>query len=904
MATYGKIGEFKESEESWTQYVERLEQYFLANEVEDVAKRRAILLTVCGSKTYALARDLLQPAKPAETTFKKIVDTLEKHFSPKPSEIVERYKFHSRNRNEDEGIAAYVAELRKLTEHCNFGETLPEMLRDRLVCGINNKKIQRRLLVERDLTLKKAEEIALGEELAAKHVVGIQSDTTPSSVNQVDARDKNGIKDAKDHRPDSECYRCGEKHEASACQFKDAQCFKCGRRGHISKACRGDKNKKKKTSKGTDSGTREGEQTGSRDSKPAKGKKKQQTHLVDEVSREEGVYVATMYHIRGQSKPKAFEVTVELCGEPHKLEIDTGATRTVLNEETYKKLRDKLELNNSKAILSTYTGEKIPVSGEVLIPVKYQNQLHNLSAMVVKSPGPNLLGRDWLQVIKLNWNSIFNIQEGNPQLQKILDAHKDVFGEGLGTLKGTEAKIYVDRSAPPKFMKARPVPYALKAKVEKELDRLQSEGIISPVVFTEWAAPIVPVVKQDGSVRICGDYKCTVNQVSKLDNYPIPKTEDLLATLGGGNKFTKLDMSQAYQQLLLDEESKKYTTINTHKGLYQYNRLPFGVSSAPGIFQCTMENLLQGITHVVVRVDDILVSGKDDPDHLANLEAVLSRISTAGLKLRLAKCLFIQPEVTYYGYVISGDGIKPVVAKVDAIKNAPEPKNVSQLRAFLGMLNCYHRFLPDVATILEPLHQLLRKGSTWQWGKEQQEAFATSKELLQSAELLVHFDPAKELVLATDASDYGVGAVLSHKMEGGTERPIGYMSRSLNGDERNYSTLEKEALAIIFGVKKFHQFLYGHSFTIKTDHKPLEGLLNEKKGIPALAAPRIQRWALTLSAYEYKISYKAGQTNGNADGLSRLPLPEMPESVPVPGETISLMEHLEGTPVHSGHIKE
>ena len=159
MGTYGKMGEFKESEESWSQYVERLEQYFLANEVKDVAKRRAILLSVCGSETYA--RDFLQPARPAETAFKKIVDTLEKHFSPKPSEIVERYKFNSRNRNEDEGVAAYVAELRKLTEHCNFGETLPEMLRDRLVCGINNKKIQRRLQAERELTLKKAEEIAL-----------------------------------------------------------------------------------------------------------------------------------------------------------------------------------------------------------------------------------------------------------------------------------------------------------------------------------------------------------------------------------------------------------------------------------------------------------------------------------------------------------------------------------------------------------------------------------------------------------------------------------------------------------------------------------------------------------------------------------------------------------------------
>jgi len=178
-----------------------------------------------------------------------------------------------------------------------------------------------------------------------------------------------------------------------------------------------------------------------------------------------------------------------------------------------------------------------------------------------------------------------------------------------------------------------------------------------------------------------------------------------------------------------------------------------------------------------------------------------------------------------------------------------------------------------------------------------------SKELLQSAELLVHFDPAKELILATDASDYGMGAVLSHKMEGGTERPIGYMSRSLTGAERNYSTFEKEALAIIFGVKKFHQFFHRHSLTIKTNHKLLEGLLNEKKGIPALPAPRIQRWALNLSVYEYKM-YKAGQTNRNADGLSMLPLPEMSDSVPVPGETILLMEHLEGTLVHSGHIKE
>lgn len=184
--------------------------------------------------------------------------------------------------------------------------------------------------------------------------------------------------------------------------------------------------------------------------------------------------------------------------------------------------------------------------------------------------------------------------------------------EGLGTLKGVKVKIYVDQERRTQIYQSKISALRIETNVKLELERLEREGIILPVEFSEWAAPIVPVAKPNGTVRICGDYKLTVNQVSKLDNYPIPKTEDLLATLGGGEKFTKLDMSQAYQQMTLDEESRKFTTINTHKGLFQYNRLPFGVSSAPGIFQRTMENLLQGIPNVIVRMDDILISGKDD----------------------------------------------------------------------------------------------------------------------------------------------------------------------------------------------------------------------------------------------------------------------------------------------------
>jgi hypothetical protein len=203
------------------------------------------------------------------------------------------------------------------------------------------------------------------------------------------------------------------------------------------------------------------------------------------------------------------------------------------------------------------------------------------------------MGRDWLGVFQLDWSEIFSISEFNKteELEKMLSKFEEVFRDELGAVKGMKAKIYVDQAAQPRYYKARPVPYAIKEKVEQELDRLLDCGI-EPVEFSEWAAAIVPVVKGDGTIRICGYYKVTVNTVSKLGNYPIPKTEDLYATLGGGEEFAKLDMNQAYNQLHLDDESQKYVTVNTHRGLYRYNRLPYGVSSSPGIFQRTLENLL------------------------------------------------------------------------------------------------------------------------------------------------------------------------------------------------------------------------------------------------------------------------------------------------------------------------
>ena len=402
------------------------------------------------------------------------------------------------------------------------------------------------------------------------------------------------------------------------------------------------------------------------------------------------------------------------------------------------------------------------------------------------------------------------------------------------------------------------------------------------------------MLKRDGAVRIGGDYKVTVNQAAKLDTYPLPRIEDLFASLNEGKTFTKLDLAHAYHQVPLDEESKNLVAINTHKGLYRYHRLPFGVSSAPSIFQRIIENILRDIPHVCIYLDDILVTGGTEPEHLSTLNEVLGRLSGEGLRLKRGKCAFMMPTVEYLGHSISAEGLRPTQTKIRAIVDVPAPQNVSQLRSFLGLVNYYGKFLSNLSNTLAPLYQLLQKQRRWSWNTLQEEAFLTAKKQFTAPCLLAHYNPEKGLILSCDASPYGVGAVLSQQMEEGTEKPVAFSSRSLSPAERKYAQLEKEGLAIIFGVKKFHQYLLGRKFKIYSDHKPLQHLFSESHPVPAMASARIRRWVLTLGAYDYTICYKPGKNQANADSLSRLPLPESPPEVATPGEIVFMMETLQG----------
>ena len=371
--------------------------------------------------------------------------------------------------------------------------------------------------------------------------------------------------------------------------------------------------------------------------------------------------------------------------------------------------------------------------------------------------------------------------------------------------------------------------------------------------------------------RLCGDYKVTVNPVLDVNQYPLPRPNDLFATLAGGKHFSTLDLSHAYNQLQLDKDSRKYLTINTHHGLYRYTRLPFGVGSAPALFQKFMDLILQGLEGVICYLD-ILVSGQTEAEHLDNLRKVFQRLQDHGVRIKRDKCTFLKPSVQYLGHRIDAQGLHATDDKIKALTEAPTPKNLQELRSFLGLLNYYGRFISNLSSLLHPLNTLLQKDTPWEWTKECDSAFKAAKAKIVDSNVLVHYDPNLPIRLAGDASAYGIGAVISHLMEDGTEHPIAFASRTLLPNEKNYSQVEKEALSLIFGIRKFHTYLYGRKFTLVTDHKPLTTIFGEKKGIPPMAAARLQRWAIQLSAYTYEIEFRCTQEHSNADCLSRLPI--------------------------------
>ncbi|XP_053872984.1 uncharacterized protein LOC128831041, partial [Malaclemys terrapin pileata] len=411
----------------------------------------------------------------------------------------------------------------------------------------------------------------------------------------------------------------------------------------------------------------------------------------------------------------------------------------------------------------------------------------------------------------------------------------------------------------------RPLPYHRRQVVEKEVRAMLDLGVIEPSQ-SEWRSPVVLVPKPDGSQRFCIDFR-RVNAISKFDAYPMPRIDELLARLGGARYITTLDLSKGYWQIPLEPASREKTAFATPTGLYQFTRMPFGLHGAPATFQRLMDRLLQPHQeYAAAYLDDVVIYSPQWETHLERVAAVLRSLREAGLTANPKKCRIGWQETKYLGYAIGHGQVKPLIGKVQAIANCPPPTTKRQVRQFLGLAGYYRRFIPQFAAIAAPLTGLLTKDSPRQviWTTECDRAFRTLKKCLCSEPVLYSPDFNLPFVLQTDASEVGLGAVLSQDV-GGEEHPVLYISRKLFPREKNYAVVEKEALAVKWACEALRYYILGVPFTLVTDHSALQWLGRMKDH-----NMRLQRWYLALQPFAFTVRHRAGKEHANADFLSRL----------------------------------
>ena len=428
--------------------------------------------------------------------------------------------------------------------------------------------------------------------------------------------------------------------------------------------------------------------------------------------------------------------------------------------------------------------------------------------------------------------------------------------------------------AQPRKVPLRRMPLSVRKEVAWQVSKMQETGVIVPSK-SPWSSPVVLVRKKDGTHRFCVDYR-NLNAVTKPDSYPLPRMDDLLKQLGRCKFFSTLDLAAGYWQIKMHPESREKTAFATAQGLFEFQVMPFGLTNAPAVFQRLMQRVLMGVNppqgpdFVSVYIDDILIFSESIEDHLQHLQLVLERLVEAKLKLKPSKCRFIRNQVEYLGHVITPEGLKTSPKLLEAVKKFPVPRNLREVRQYLGLCSYYRRFISQFAAVARPLHLLTRKGADFRWCTECEQAFETLKRRLTEAPVLAYPQARKPFILETDASGGGLGAVLSQAQADTRVHPIGYASRSLSKAESNYTITELETLAVVWALSHFRSYIYGNDVTVYTDHSAVRAVLET----PNPSGKHARWWSKVYESgvKTIKIVYKSGKSNTNADALSRAPV--------------------------------
>ena len=573
--------------------------------------------------------------------------------------------------------------------------------------------------------------------------------------------------------------------------------------------------------------------------------------------------------------------------------VDTGAAVSLMRENEYYRLCKLLKRPawlSPSVQLHSVNGGQLQVCGES--EFKF-DKCSPVTLVIVKDIlTPCILGMDFLvkakaqltfdkQTVRLFDTRYVYMEDvsgdknievvhestGSDVIDNVLRENDDVFSTDQDKLGRCHVEPCVINTgdAEPIMQRPRRLPLEKRAIIEEEIDKMMDEGVIRPS-SSPWSSPVVIVTKKDGSARFCIDYR-KLNSVTISDSYSLPSIQEIFDSMAGATIFSTIDLTSGYHQFTMKPEDIPKTCFCTHVGNFEFLRMPFGLKNAPGQFQRVMNKVLAGLIGRVcyVYLDDIVIFSRNPTEHAEHLQQVFSRLRDANLKIKRKKCFFAKSSVDLLGYHINKEGIAPQSEKVSAIRNMTAPTDKTAVRSFLGMTNYYRQCIPGYAQLSRPLQDLTSPKASFKWEDEQQRAFEQLKATLTSDQVMAYPRIGEPYRLYTDACDYAVGAILTQTDEHGLERPVHYVSHQLDSCQRRWATIEKEAFAIVYALKKLRPYLWGAQFTILTDHKPLRSLF-----LGEVANTKIQRWAVLIAEFGAPIEYREGKNNVRADMLSRI----------------------------------
>ena len=787
----------------------------------------------CGLQALEKIQFIVSPRSIEDMTFAEIEQAIKTYLRPRERlTIAERANFYVMKQDAEENIMDFVVRLRKAAQHCKFDDLktsldpTEEMIRLALISGLKDNHTKESLLekmVSTDMNISQILEFIRQYEQrqqfinpiisSTRDVLHITNETDNNDINFSNYKTKNKISKERI----SGCNYCGNYHAAKSCPAYGKICNVCKKRNHFARMCKASK---------------------------------QEIHAVLQNKEKIDIYCVdhseSIYTINQKLEP----IKINGCMIP--MQIDTGASVSVISKNLWNILKQP-KLQVCKKSLEAYDGHVMSTLGEFSAIISKENIDKESKVIVINTKKEfGLLGRDLLSHNDIELQNFVNTE------------HKSKHNLFLPTISGVIAKMNLIKDAKDKFVRARPVPIALQEKVKEELIKLEMMGIITPIESSTNASPVVWVIKKNGDIRMCADYKVHVNDKIASDAFPLPCIETIFCNMKGAKFFAKIDLKSAYWQIELEKKAKEISVINTSRGLYAVNRLQMGMKNAAAIFQRTMENILANIDGILIYQDDVAVFASNEQALKDKLQLVVNKLKERRVTINTEKSISYCNELSFLGFSISAQGIKPDERLVEKIKAIKPPQCHKQLEQFLGLMNYFGRLIANYAEKCRTLNKA-RTITPFKWTSDCELSFNKLKEEVTSYPVIQPYDPSLEVTLTADSSKEALGAVLTQN-----GKPVIFVSKTLSKTQSNYSNIEREALAVTWSTLRLKQFLLGRKFTIITDHKPLEFLLKADKAIPTGASARICRWAIELMPFEYAIKYVPGTKIAHADALSRL----------------------------------